>query len=62
MGFTPTCHQIVYLFGKESNRMFWMYDDRGCLAMSNDKSDLNELFDKYKKWLVEGYDSNFKQQ
>ncbi|NQX80576.1 MAG: DUF3885 domain-containing protein [Flavobacteriaceae bacterium] len=42
--------------------MFWMYDDRGCLAMSNDKSDLNELFDKYKKWLVEGYDSNFKQQ
>ena len=49
MGFEPTIHQITYFFGVNNKKLFWMYDDRGCLAMSQ-KNDFD--LDNLKNWLV----------
>ena len=59
MGFDPTCHQILFLFGKKSNNLFWMYDDRGCLIMTHKKADLNNPYKKFNSWLVEHYRNEF---
>jgi len=60
MGFNPSIHQIVYLFGKSSNKMFWMYDDRGCLIMTQNLNDLKSDFNMHKSWLCEGYKEKIK--
>jgi hypothetical protein len=52
MGFTPTIHQLVYFFEPESKKCFWMYNDRGCLMLSNQLSDLKDNLIKFKYWLV----------
>lgn len=58
MGFEPCIHQIVFFIGLETKKLFWMYDDRGCLVMSNSKNLDNIL--EFKNWLCEGYLEDYK--
>ena len=60
MGFQPCIHQIVYCFGKTTKKVFWMYDDRGCLIMTKDVKSMNPEFKKLKKWLCESYAEYYK--
>ncbi|MTI41967.1 DUF3885 domain-containing protein [Fulvivirga lutimaris] len=53
MGFVPTIHQLVYFFQPNTNRWFWMYDDRGCLMFSNEPTDLLNNYRKFDGWIVE---------
>lgn len=62
MGFNPSVHQIVYIFGTISNKMFWMYDDRGCLTMTQNLIDLESDFNAHKSWLCEGYKEDYKEK
>ncbi|WP_196889438.1 DUF3885 domain-containing protein [Aureivirga sp. CE67] len=62
MGFNPTIHQIVYFFGETSKKMFWMYDDRGCLIMSQNLIDLKPDYNTHQKWLCERYKKDFKEK
>lgn len=62
MGFNPSIHQIVYFFGETSKKMFWMYDDRGCLIMTQNLIDLESDFNAHKNWLCEGYEEDYKEK
>jgi hypothetical protein len=53
MGFDPTIHQLVYFFQPNTQRWFWMYDDRGCLIFSNEPTDLLYNYRKFESWIVE---------
>lgn len=55
MGFNPTIHQVTFFFGAKSGKLFWMYDDRGCLVMAQETKKLKEEFNTYKDWLCKGY-------
>lgn len=62
MGFNPSVHQNVYIFGTTSNKLFWMYDDRGCLIMTQNLIDLESDFNAHKNWLCEGYEEEYKEK
>jgi hypothetical protein len=53
MGFDPTIHQLVYFFQPNTQRWFWMYDDRGCLMFSNEPTYLLYNYRKFDSWIVE---------
>ena len=59
MGFDPCVHQIVFFFGQTSGKVYWMYDDRGCLIMAKEPKQLMFDFEKHKEWLCEGYEEKF---
>lgn len=60
MGFCPSISQLIFFFGKRSQKLFWMYDDRGCIICSQLKEDLIQVFSNFKAWLVDGYEEIFK--
>jgi len=62
MGFTPTIHQLVYFFQPKTKKWFWMYDDRGCLMFSNEKTDLKLNLVKFDKWIVESQRAEMEKQ
>jgi hypothetical protein len=62
MGFTPTIHQLVYIFEPESKKWFWMYDDRGCLLFSNEILDLKQILKKFDHWIVESQRQEMEKQ
>lgn len=59
MGFNPSIHQIVFIFGETSKKMFWMYDDRGCLIMTQNLIELESIFNAHKNWLGTGYEKSY---
>jgi hypothetical protein len=54
MGFKPRLNETVFFIGTRTNRIFYMYDDRGCLVESNAVNNIRELYLKRNKWIV-GY-------
>lgn len=52
-GREPSIGQAVYFINTETNVIFNMYDDRGCLIISKDKDKLYPLYRKYNDWLVD---------
>lgn len=62
MGFNPSIHQIVFVFGLSTGKLFWMYDDRGCLTMSQNILDIKNQFDSFKHWLCEGYEDDYNEK
>lgn len=45
----------VYLINPRNNVIFWFYDDRGLDLISNDKKNIENLYEKYNDW-ISGYD------
>lgn len=62
MGFLPIIHQLVYFFQPQTKKWFWMYDDRGCLMFSEEKSDLKANLIKFDNWIVESQRSEMEKQ
>ena len=62
MGFSPKIHQLVYFFQPQTKKWFWMYDDRGCLMFSEEKSDLKANLIKFDNWIVESQRSEMEKQ
>jgi Domain of unknown function (DUF3885) len=52
MNFDPTLDVVVYFLKPDSDVVFFMYDDRGCLIYANQKSVLQPLYDEHHAWLV----------
>jgi hypothetical protein len=53
MGFKPRLNETVFFIGTRTNRIFYMYDDRGCLVESNAVNDIRELYLKRNEWIVD---------
>ena len=53
MGFKPNLDEIVFFIGARTNRIFHMYDDRGCLIESNALNDIRELYLGKNEWIVD---------
>ncbi|MEK7432769.1 MAG: DUF3885 domain-containing protein [Cyanobacteriota bacterium] len=57
MGFMPIIGQIVYFIEPQKDIIFYMYDDRGCLVISNKVENISYLKDKYYNY-INLYDLN----
>jgi len=52
-GRTPSIGQDVFIICPQSDIVFHMYDDRGCIVFSDAPSKLSHLYVKYNAWLVD---------
>lgn len=53
MGFHPGVYQCVYFFDPSANKVFHMYDDRGCFVWSDEASKILDLYKMRNSWIVE---------
>ncbi|WP_339272598.1 DUF3885 domain-containing protein [Paenibacillus sp. FSL K6-1330] len=64
-GREPSIVQSIYFVSISKGIVFYMYDDRGCIAYSNSKEKLKPLYTKNNEWIVnywrEYIDSIFKE-
>jgi len=64
-GREPSIVQSIYFVSISREIVFYMYDDRGCIAYSKAKENLKPLYTKYNEWIVnywrEYIDSIFKE-
>ena len=53
MGFEPKISETILFIGTKTNKIFHMYDDRGCTVESNAVDNLRNLYQKRNVWLVD---------
>lgn len=53
MGFEPAIDSRVYFIDPKTDRIFRMYDDRGCFVESNSADNLRELYQRRNDWIVD---------
>jgi hypothetical protein len=52
-GREPSIGQSVFLVAPERDIAFHMYDDRGCIVLTNDASRVLDLYRTYRHWIVD---------
>ncbi len=52
MGFKPAISQRIIFLDPETDRAFFMYDDRGCYVWSNNANAIRNIYEKYTDWIV----------
>lgn len=57
MGFDPALNERVFFINPNSDKIFYMYDDRGCLVFSNDSDKIKPHYEKRIDWVAE-YDKS----
>ena len=53
MGFKPKLDETIFFIGTRTSRIFYMYDDRGCLIESNALDSIRELYIGRNEWIVD---------
>jgi hypothetical protein len=53
MGFEPSISERVFFIDPQTDRIFHMYDDRGCLVESNLADSIRALYHKRNSWIVD---------
>ncbi|MBF9239935.1 DUF3885 domain-containing protein [Hymenobacter sp. BT683] len=53
MGFEPAITQRIYFINPQTDRIFRMYDDRGCLIDSNSADSIRKLYIERSAWIVD---------
>lgn len=52
-GRKPGISQTVFFLNPQSDIIFYMYDDRGCLIVSNNANKIRKIYHKRNDWIVE---------
>lgn len=52
MGFEPSLDERIFFIDSRDNRLFHMYDDRGCFVESNTADNIRDLYLKRNEWIV----------
>lgn len=55
LGREPIVPQLVFFVNLCRDIVFYVYDDRGCLALSNDTEKLMFLYHQFKPWIINGF-------
>ncbi|MCB2408145.1 DUF3885 domain-containing protein [Hymenobacter lucidus] len=53
MGFKPALEERIFFIDPQTNRIFYMYDDRGCIVGSNAADTIRPLYQQHNEWIVD---------
>lgn len=53
MGFEPKMNETIFFIGTKTNKIFHMYDDRGCTIESNSLDGVEKLYLERNSWIVD---------